>query len=82
MDQGVGKKKIVFKKQINLQCILNVNMFFFPLERQESVALAGILIAHNVQEGKHEYKVENVLKYQKMSGETNFARYNMMLMSC
>lgn len=80
MDQAVGEKKNVFKQHNNLQRNLNVNMFFFPFERQESVALGGILIAHNLEEGKHEYRVENVVKYQKKSGERTFARYNMRLM--
>lgn len=54
-------------------------MFFFPSERQESVALGGILIVHSLQEGKHEYTVENVVKYQKLRGPRTFARYNVML---
>lgn len=74
------KKRMSLNSVINLQCILNVNMFFFPFKRQKSVALGGILIGHNLQEGKHEYKVENVVKYQKKSGERTFARYNMRLM--
>lgn len=55
-------------------------VFSFLFKRQESKALGGILIAHNLQEGKHEYKVENVVKYEKMSGERTFARYDMRLM--
>lgn len=43
---------------------------------QESEALGGILITHKLEEGKHEYKVENVVKYQKTSREKTFARYS------
>lgn len=64
---------------MNLPCDFNVSMFFFPCERQESVALGGILIVHSLQEGKHEYTVENVVKYQKLRGARTFARYVMML---
>lgn len=47
-------------------------MYFKQVFCQESEALGGILIAHKLQEGKHEYKVENVVKYQKKA----FARYS------
>lgn len=44
------------------------------MDLPESVALGGMLIVHKLQEGKHEYQVENVVRCRKSSGETPFAR--------
>lgn len=34
-----------------------------------------MLINHQIQEGKHQYEVENVVKYKRASGGKPFARY-------
>lgn len=33
-----------------------------------------MLIAHKIHEGKHQYDVENVIKYKKAGGKNAFAR--------
>lgn len=35
-----------------------------------------MLIVHKLHEGKHQYEVENVVKYNKTSREKSFARYS------
>lgn len=40
----------------------------------------GVLIAHQINDGKHQYQVENVLKYKKASGEKWFVRYDFKLL--
>lgn len=35
----------------------------------------GVFIVHHVHEGKHQYAVENVVKYKNTTGEKMFARY-------
>ena len=34
-----------------------------------------MLINHQIHEGKHQYEVENVVKYKRASGGKPFARY-------
>lgn len=36
----------------------------------------GVLIAHQIHEGKHQYEVENVVKYKTDVGGNFFVRYN------
>ncbi|KAJ4947924.1 hypothetical protein JOQ06_009953 [Pogonophryne albipinna] len=40
----------------------------------------GVLIVHQIHEGKHQYEVENVMKYKKGSGEKAFVRRGDKLM--
>lgn len=35
----------------------------------------GVLIVHQTHEGKHQYEVENVLKYKNVTGGKMFVRY-------
>lgn len=49
----------------------------FILQSQGSLVNGGMLIAHKVHEGKHQYEVENVVKHKKTSGEKTFARYEL-----
>lgn len=55
---------------------INKNTFLFIFEYQESVVQGSMLIVHKLHEGKHQYEVENVVKYKKTSGEKAFARYS------
>lgn len=41
---------------------------------QDSSVKGGILIVHQLHEGKHQYEVENVVKYKKVAGEKMFVR--------
>lgn len=34
-----------------------------------------MLIVHQINEGKHQYEVENMVKYKKAIGEKPFVRY-------
>ncbi|KAI3377495.1 hypothetical protein L3Q82_008666 [Scortum barcoo] len=50
------------------------------MELKDSLVNGGVLIVHEIHEGKHQYEVENVLKYKKASGEKAFVRKGDKLM--
>ncbi|XP_070775922.1 uncharacterized protein [Enoplosus armatus] len=50
------------------------------MDLKDSLVKGGVLIVHKIHEGKHEYEVENVIKYQKASGGKPFVRRGDKLM--
>ncbi|KAK5874192.1 hypothetical protein PBY51_019163 [Eleginops maclovinus] len=45
------------------------------MDLKDSQVKGGVLIVHEIREGKHQYEVENVMKYKKKrSGEKEFVR--------
>uniref|UniRef100_A0A8C4I0X5 Interleukin-1 beta n=2 Tax=Dicentrarchus labrax TaxID=13489 RepID=A0A8C4I0X5_DICLA len=50
------------------------------MDLKDSTVKGGVLILHQFHEGKHQYKVENVVKYKKASGEKLFVRRGDKLM--
>ncbi|XP_070684721.1 uncharacterized protein [Pempheris klunzingeri] len=50
------------------------------MDLKDSLVKGGVLIGHMIQEGKHQYEVENVVKYKKGSGEKSFVRKGDKLM--
>ncbi|XP_045889618.1 uncharacterized protein LOC123959545 [Micropterus dolomieu] len=44
------------------------------MDLTDSLVKGGVLIVHQIHEGKHQYHVENVVKYKKGSGEKMFVR--------
>ncbi|XP_044048382.1 interleukin-1 family member A [Siniperca chuatsi] len=44
------------------------------MDLKDSLVKGGVLIVHHIHEGKHQYEVENVVKYKKPSGEKMFVR--------
>lgn len=51
------------------------NVFLFVPKFQDSPAKGGVVIDHQIHEGKHQYEVKNVVKYKKPTGVKWFARY-------
>ncbi|KAM9408770.1 uncharacterized protein KZ484_001155 [Pholidichthys leucotaenia] len=50
------------------------------MDLKDSLVNGGMLIAHQVKEGKHQYEVENVVKYKKGKGAKMFYRKGDKLM--
>ncbi|XP_070818856.1 uncharacterized protein [Chaetodon trifascialis] len=50
------------------------------MDLKDSLVKGGVLIVHQIYEGKHQYEVKNVVKYKKASGEKVFARRGDKLM--
>ncbi|XP_047437248.1 interleukin-1 family member A [Mugil cephalus] len=50
------------------------------MDTKSAVANAGVMIVHNIHEGKHYYEVENVVKYKKRGQEKMFVRKGDKLM--
>ncbi|XP_039991962.1 interleukin-1 family member A [Xiphias gladius] len=50
------------------------------MDLKDSSVKGGILIVHQLHEGKHQYEVENVVKYKKVAGEKMFVRRGDKLM--
>ncbi|XP_073320859.1 uncharacterized protein [Pagrus major] len=50
------------------------------MDLKDSLVKGGVLINHQIHEGKHQYEVENVVKYKKASGGKPFARRGDKLM--
>ncbi|KAM8762482.1 uncharacterized protein AB9X84_007232 isoform 2-T2 [Acanthopagrus schlegelii] len=50
------------------------------MDLKDSLVKGGVLINHQIQEGKHQYEVENVVKYKRASGGKPFARRGDKLM--
>uniref|UniRef100_UPI0037E9397C uncharacterized protein n=1 Tax=Semicossyphus pulcher TaxID=241346 RepID=UPI0037E9397C len=48
------------------------------MEQKDSLVKGGVLVVHQIQEGKHQYEVENVMKHRK--GEKMFVRRGDKLM--
>lgn len=40
--------------------------------------MGGVLIAHKIHEGKHQYVVENVVKYKMENEGKLYVRYNLL----
>lgn len=47
--------------------------FIFP--QQDSLVTGRVLITHQIHDGKHQYEVENIMKYTKAGGGKKFIRY-------
>ncbi|XP_029318413.1 LOW QUALITY PROTEIN: uncharacterized protein LOC115028658 [Cottoperca gobio] len=50
------------------------------MDLKDSLVNGGVLIVHQIHEGKHQYEVENVMKYKKKSGDKSFVRRGDKLM--
>ncbi|XP_059211251.1 uncharacterized protein LOC131989906 [Centropristis striata] len=50
------------------------------MELKDSLVKGGVLINHQIHEGKHQYEVENVVKYRKAIGKKAFVRRGDKLM--
>ncbi|XP_033485040.1 interleukin-1 family member A [Epinephelus lanceolatus] len=50
------------------------------MDLQDSRVKGGVLIVHQIHDGKHQYEVENVVKYKKEIGEKMFVRRGDKLM--
>ncbi|XP_042343960.1 interleukin-1 family member A [Plectropomus leopardus] len=50
------------------------------MDLKDSRVKGGVLISHQIHEGRHQYEVQNVLKYNKVSGEKMFVRRGDKLM--
>ncbi|XP_030271237.1 uncharacterized protein LOC115580750 [Sparus aurata] len=50
------------------------------MDLKDSLVKGGVLINHQIHEGKHQYEVENVVKYKRASGGKPFARRGDKLM--
>ncbi|XP_074475596.1 uncharacterized protein LOC141758272 isoform X1 [Sebastes fasciatus] len=46
---------------------MDLEVCSFILKRQDSLVKGGVLIVHQIHEGKHQYEVGNVMKYKKAS---------------
>ena len=57
------------------QCVGGLTECSFILECQESLVQGAIVFDHKIQEGKHQYEVDQVVKYRRMNGKNSFARY-------
>ncbi|XP_042264176.1 interleukin-1 family member A [Thunnus albacares] len=44
------------------------------MDQEDSVVKGSVLIVHQMEEGRHQYEVENVVKYKKASGGKPFVR--------
>ncbi|KAF0042991.1 hypothetical protein F2P81_004328 [Scophthalmus maximus] len=53
---------------------LKVGSCSFVPKCQDSIVKGGVLIVHQTHEGKHQYEVENVLKYKNVTGGKMFVR--------
>lgn len=47
----------------------------FVIVLQNSLVSGGVLVVHKLNEGKHHYEVEKVLKCKKELGKKMFVRY-------
>ncbi|XP_032358762.1 uncharacterized protein il1fma [Etheostoma spectabile] len=50
------------------------------MDLKDSLVKGGVLIVHQIHEGKHQYEVENIMKYKQASGEKAFVRRGDKLM--
>lgn len=81
MDPGVGDRLFLYLRYISVDTSMYLvdvyeKICFFIPKCQDSVVNGGVLIEHQIHEGKHQYEVKDVVKYKKGSGGKAFARYD------